>query len=58
MQKSIVTTLLTKGLEFDVVIVFNAQLFNDPNHFYVALTRCSKRLVIVSNTAIRHPYNP
>lgn len=56
MQKSIGTTLLTKGLEFDNVVILNAQQFNDPRDFYVALTRCSKKLVVISNTAVLHPY--
>lgn len=57
MQKSIGTTLLTKGLEFDKVVILNAQQFNDPRHFYVALTRCCEKLVVISNTAVLHPYN-
>ena len=57
MQKSMGTTLLTKGLEFGDVVVLNAQQFNSPKHLYVALTRCSERLVVVSDTAILHPYD-
>ena len=38
--KVIGTTLLTKGLEFDTVVVLNAHRFNDIRHLYVALTRC------------------
>ena len=56
MQKTIGTTLLTKGLEFSDVVVLNAQQFNDPKHLYVALTRCSERLVVISNSVILHPY--
>lgn len=55
-QKSIGTTLLTKGLEFDTVVILNAHLFTDPRHLYVALTRCCKRLVVISNSAVLHPY--
>ncbi|MCQ2182693.1 MAG: ATP-dependent helicase [Bacteroidales bacterium] len=55
-QKSIGTTLLTKGLEFDNVVILNAHLFKDPRHLYVALTRCCKRLVVISNSAVLHPY--
>lgn len=55
-QKSIGTTLLTKGLEFDNVVVLNAHLFKDPRHLYVALTRCCKRLVVISNSDVLHPY--
>ena len=57
MRKSIGTTLLTKGLEFDNVVILNAQQFDDPRHFYVALTRCSEKLVVISSTAVLHPYN-
>lgn len=56
MQKSIGTTLLTKGLEFCDVVVLNAQQINDPKHLYVALTRCSERFVVISNSAVLHPY--
>ena len=55
-QKSIGTTLLTKGLEFDNVVVLNADLFKDPRHLYVALTRCCKRLVVISKSDVLHPY--
>lgn len=56
-QKSIGTTLLTKGLEFDNVVVLNAQEFKDPRHLYVALTRCCKRLVVITDNYVLHPYN-
>lgn len=55
--KGIGTTLLTKGLEFDTVVVLNAHLFNNPKHLYVALTRCCKRLVVITNTPNLHPYD-
>lgn len=55
-QKSIGTTLLTKGLEFDTVVVLNAHLIKNPRHLYVALTRCCKRLVVISNSDVLHPY--
>ncbi len=42
------TTLLTKGLEFDTVVVLNAQKF-DKKNFYVALTRARKKLVVFAN---------
>ena len=57
MQKSIGTTLLTKGLEFDNAVILNAQKFDDPMHFYVALTRCREKLVVILITAVLHPYN-
>lgn len=47
--KCIGTTLLTKGLEFDTVVILNAQKFDCPKNFYVALTRASKRLIIFSD---------
>lgn len=54
--KSIGTTLLTKGLEFDTVIVLNANLFQDPKHLYVALTRASKKLIVITQHPILNPY--
>jgi len=54
--KCIGTTLLTKGLEFDVVVVLNAHQFEDPKNLYVALTRAAKQLIIVSNTPMLSPY--
>ena len=50
------TTLLTKGLEFDVVIILNAHLFTNPKHLYVALTRASKKLIIISQNNTLDPY--
>jgi DNA helicase-2/ATP-dependent DNA helicase PcrA len=55
-KKSIGTTLLTKGLEFDNVVVLNAHKFDSPRHLYVALTRCCKRLVVITNNPVLHPY--
>ena len=51
------TTLLTKGLEFDTVGILNAQTFTCPKHFYVAISRASRRLVIFSNSRILNPYS-
>lgn len=48
--KSIGTTLLTKGLEVDSVIVLNADEFTDAKNLYVALSRASNKLVIISRT--------
>lgn len=50
------TTLLTKGLEFQTVVIINAHKFKCPKHFYVALTRASKRLIVFSNSATLNPY--
>lgn len=55
--KGIGTTLLTKGLEFDTVVVLNAHMFKNPKHLYVALTRCCKRLVVITETNVLHPYD-
>jgi len=57
MGKYIGTTLLTKGLEFDTVIVLEAHKFTDPKNFYVALTRACKKLIVFTNNAILTPYN-
>ena len=47
--KCIGTTLLTKGLEFDTVILINADKFDDIRHFYVAISRACKKLVILTD---------
>ena len=54
--KGIGTTLLTKGMEFDTVVVLNAHQFKDRKHLDVALARCCKRLVVIANTPVLHPY--
>jgi hypothetical protein len=54
--KYIGTTLLTKGLEFDTVIIVDAHDFECPKHLYVALTRAAKRLIIYTNDYILKPY--
>ena len=46
------TTLLTKGLEFETVVLINAHNFPDIKNLYVALTRATKRLVIFSQSNI------
>jgi len=51
------TTLLTKGLEFDTVVVLNAHKFTSPKDLYVALTRGSKRLIVFTqNTTLTPVY--
>jgi len=50
--KYIGTTLLTKGLEFDTVVIINAHRFEDYKHFYVAVTRACKKLIIFSEKNI------
>lgn len=54
--KYIGTTLLTKGLECETVIILNANKFPDEKHLYVAISRCSKRLIIASDKSILSPY--
>jgi DNA helicase-2/ATP-dependent DNA helicase PcrA len=54
--KCIGTTLLTKGLEFDTVVLLDAHRFDSPNHLYVALTRCCKRLIIFTSSKTLSPY--
>jgi len=50
------TTLLTKGLEFDAVLIIEAHNFKCPKNLYVALTRASKRLIIFTNDKQLSPY--
>lgn len=54
-NKILGTTLLTKGLEFDNVIILEADEFEDYKHLYVALTRSCKRLIIFSKSPILKP---
>ena len=48
-RKLIGTTLLVKGLEYDHSVVLNADSLN-AKHLYVAMTRGSKSLTIISST--------
>ena len=43
------TTLLTKGLEFDTVVLYEAHKFVDAKNFYVAISRARKKLVIITS---------
>ncbi|MEL7006722.1 MAG: ATP-binding domain-containing protein, partial [Bacteroidota bacterium] len=54
--KCIGTTLLTKGLEFDAVLIVDAHKFTCPKNLYVALTRASKRLIIFSKSQLLDSY--
>lgn len=54
--KCIGTTLLTKGLEFDTVVIIDAHKFTCPKHLYVALTRCCKNLIIFTASDTLSPY--
>lgn len=49
--KIISRTLLIKGLEFDHAVVLNANLL-DRNNFYVAITRGSKSLTVLSKSPV------
>lgn len=44
------TTLLTKGLEFDTVILWDGHKFEDTKNFYVAISRACKRLIIMTES--------
>jgi superfamily I DNA/RNA helicase len=55
-QRLVSRTLLIKGLEFDNVLVLNADEFENPKHpgegaknFYVAMTRAARVLVVLSD---------
>jgi len=50
------TTLLTKGLEFDTVVLLDAHKYKCPKHLYVAMTRASKKLIIFTNNPILNPH--
>ncbi len=50
--KCVGTTLLTKGLEFETVIIIDVQKFDCPKNLYVALTRASKKLYICNCSGI------
>lgn len=53
--KYIGTTLLTKGLEFDTVVILCPQKMNS-NNLYVAMTRASKRLIFVTDVHVLKPW--
>jgi len=54
--KHIGTTLLTKGLEFETVVILEAHKYQSSKHLYVALTRCRKRLIVFSESKILSPF--
>jgi hypothetical protein len=54
--KCIGTTLLTKGLEFNTVAIFDAHKFESPKHLYVALTRCCKNLILFTDGTKLGPF--
>lgn len=47
-------TLLVKGLEFDHVIIANAQNFTDPRQLYVALSRAKKSVTVIGKNPLLH----
>ena len=51
-QKTISRTLLIKGLEFDHAIILNSSRLQNKMHFYVAATRGSHSLTILSPSPI------
>lgn len=48
--KYIGTTLLTKGLEFEKVVILGANHFTDKRNFYVAISRASQDLYIITDS--------
>ncbi len=55
--KCLGTVALTKGLEFDTVIILDAHNFKSSKDLYVAMTRACKNLIIFSQKTILEPYN-
>lgn len=51
-KKTISTTLLIKGLEFDHAVILNADELEDSENFYVAMTRGSKSLTVLSENPV------
>lgn len=51
------TTALTKGLEFETVVILDAHKFKCPKNLYVALTRATKELIIFTKELVLKPYN-
>ena len=55
-SKCIGTTLLTKGLEFNTVVILDAHKFDDHKKLYVAVSRACKSLHIFTDSLIINPY--
>ncbi len=51
-RRCLSTTLLVKGLQFDHVVVLNAADLDDAENLYVAMTRGSRSLMILSEQSI------
>ena len=47
-KRVVATTLLTKGLEYDHVIILNPDSF-ETKHLYVALSRAKRKITILGN---------
>lgn len=56
LARCIGTTLLTKGLEFDVVVILDAHKFDSHKKLYVAISRACKSLHIFTNSLVLSPY--
>ena len=55
-RRCISTTLLVKGLQFDHVVILNADEFDDAESLYVAMTRGSMSLTVLSgNSTLERP---
>lgn len=54
--KCLGTVALTKGLEFDTVVILDAEAFKNPKELYVAMTRACKNLIIFSQNTKLQPF--
>ncbi len=55
-KRTIATTLLAKGLEFDHAVILDASQIADAENMYVAMTRGAKSLTILTkDREIRFP---
>lgn len=54
--KCLGTVALTKGLEFDTVVILDAETFKNPKELYVAMTRACKNLIIFSQNSKLQPF--
>jgi len=54
--KCLGTVALTKGLEFDTVVILDAESFKNPKELYVAMTRACKNLIIFSQNTKLQPF--
>lgn len=54
--KCLGTVALIKGLEFDTVVILDAETFKNPKELYVAMTRACKNLIIFSQNSKLQPF--